>query len=39
MLTECDRGFSAAVGWDPVTGLGTPNYAKMLKKLKTVAAA
>jgi tripeptidyl-peptidase-1 len=24
-------GFSAATGWDPVTGLGTPNYPEMLK--------
>ncbi|KAK5159672.1 hypothetical protein LTR04_004895 [Oleoguttula sp. CCFEE 6159] len=24
-------GFGAAPGWDPVTGLGTPNYPKMLK--------
>ncbi|OJJ42265.1 hypothetical protein ASPZODRAFT_77390 [Penicilliopsis zonata CBS 506.65] len=24
-------GFSAATGWDPVTGLGTPNYPKMLE--------
>ena len=24
-------GFSAVEGWDPVTGLGTPNYPKMLK--------
>lgn len=23
-------GFSAVTGWDPVTGLGTPNYLKML---------
>ncbi|KAH9844650.1 Pro-kumamolisin, activation domain [Teratosphaeria destructans] len=23
-------GFSASPGWDPVTGLGTPNYPKML---------
>ena len=23
-------GFSATKGWDPVTGLGTPNYAKLL---------
>lgn len=22
-------GFNATVGWDPVTGLGTPNYAKL----------
>lgn len=24
-------GFSCAPGWDPVTGLGTPNYPKMLE--------
>ncbi|KAK5163923.1 uncharacterized protein LTR77_010318 [Saxophila tyrrhenica] len=24
-------GFQAAPGWDPVTGLGTPNYPKMLE--------
>lgn len=24
-------GFAASVGWDPVTGLGTPNYPKMLE--------
>ncbi|TKA24573.1 hypothetical protein B0A54_17540 [Friedmanniomyces endolithicus] len=24
-------GFESAPGWDPVTGLGTPNYPKMLK--------
>lgn len=24
-------GFSAVTGWDPVTGLGTPNFPKMLK--------
>lgn len=23
-------GFTAVTGWDPVTGLGTPNYAKLL---------
>jgi tripeptidyl-peptidase-1 len=23
-------GFNATKGWDPVTGLGTPNYPKML---------
>ncbi|GIJ91954.1 tripeptidyl-peptidase sed1 [Aspergillus pseudoviridinutans] len=25
------QGFSAAKGWDPVTGLGTPNYPAMLE--------
>ncbi len=25
------NGFKAVSGWDPVTGLGTPNYPKMLK--------
>ena len=25
------KGFSAVPGWDPVTGLGTPNFPKMLK--------
>jgi tripeptidyl-peptidase-1 len=24
------EGFAASKGWDPVTGLGTPNYPKML---------
>jgi tripeptidyl-peptidase-1 len=24
------NGFSAKAGWDPVTGLGTPNFAKLL---------
>lgn len=24
------KGFAAVTGWDPVTGLGTPNYPKML---------
>lgn len=23
------QGFPAAPGWDPVTGVGTPNYTKM----------
>lgn len=25
----CGEGFRAAVGWGPVTGLGTPDYQKM----------
>jgi tripeptidyl-peptidase-1 len=25
------KGFSAVTGWDPVTGLGTPDYEKLLK--------
>lgn len=24
-----DEGFQATEGWDPMTGLGTPNYPKM----------
>jgi len=27
----CGDGYEAAVGWDPVTGLGTPNFPKLLK--------
>jgi subtilase family serine protease len=27
------QGYSAAVGWDPVTGLGTPNAAKLIPDL------
>ncbi|KAH7908107.1 peptidase S8/S53 domain-containing protein [Hygrophoropsis aurantiaca] len=25
------EGFNATIGWDPVTGLGTPNFPKLLK--------
>ena len=25
-------GYSTSVGWDPVTGLGTPNFPKLLAK-------
>ncbi|KAH9004795.1 subtilisin-like protein [Lactarius hatsudake] len=28
-------GFSAIAGWDPVTGLGTPNFRKMLGQLNS----
>lgn len=27
--TFCEYGFHAQAGWDPVTGLGTPNYARL----------
>ena len=27
------NGFTAVAGWDPATGMGTPNYAAMLKAL------
>lgn len=26
------RGFTATSGWDPVTGLGTPNFPVLLEK-------
>jgi len=26
-------GFNASIGWDPMTGLGTPNYAQLVKSL------
>jgi tripeptidyl-peptidase-1 len=29
------KGFLAAKGWDPVTGVGTPNYQQILKYLQT----
>ncbi len=32
------QGFYTAKGWDPVTGLGTPHYAKMLAYLKKANA-
>jgi tripeptidyl-peptidase-1 len=31
--TCCQQGFSAAPGWDPLTGLGTPKFAPLLKAL------
>ena len=30
-LTCCDEAFTAAVGWDATTGLGTPYYPALLK--------
>jgi len=32
------KGFNAFKGWDPVTGLGTPNYGKMLEALEEMWA-
>jgi len=29
------KGFEAAKGWDPVTGLGSPNFANLLSYVKT----
>jgi len=29
----CGDGFQCAVGWDPVTGVGTPNYAALVNYL------
>jgi tripeptidyl-peptidase-1 len=30
------KGFNAFKGWDPVTGLGTPNYGKMVEALEKI---
>jgi tripeptidyl-peptidase-1 len=30
------HGFPAAKGWDPVTGVGTPNYAKLVTAVKAL---
>ncbi|KAG0647548.1 Aorsin [Hyphodiscus hymeniophilus] len=30
------EGFKASKGWDPITGLGTPNYPKMLELFKSL---
>ena len=32
-LTCCNQGFHSAKGWDPVTGLGSVDFAKMLQVL------
>jgi len=35
----CDsKGFPAKAGWDPVTGLGTPNYDKMVRVVQNLIA-
>lgn len=34
-----DRGFYAAVGWDPVTGLGNPNFPPLLELAMDAALA
>lgn len=33
--SNCAHGFKATAGWDPATGLGTPNYAEMLKNMSS----
>ena len=33
------RGFSARAGWDPVTGVGTPNFAKLRDAISQAAGA
>jgi tripeptidyl-peptidase-1 len=30
-------GFTAVTGWDPVTGLGTPNYSELLSVFMALA--
>ena len=30
------RGYAAVAGWDPVTGLGTPNYEKLAAVVKAL---
>ena len=32
-VAEIGGGFNAAAGWDPVTGLGTPNAVDLLPRL------
>ena len=31
-----EKGFSAAKGWDPVTGLGTPSYVRLAAAVATL---
>lgn len=35
----CAEGFHATIGWDPVTGLGSVNFAKMYDALKASASS
>jgi len=36
--SQCQgTGFITAKGWDPITGVGTPNYANMLKYIQKLA--
>ena len=36
--TGCNStGFSAAIGWDPVTGLGTPSFVRFQRVLDSVS--
>jgi len=32
----CTYGYGATKGWDPVSGLGTPNFAEMIKYIDTI---
>jgi len=34
--TCCTYGYGATKGWDPVTGLGSPNYGNMIKYLANI---
>jgi len=34
--TCCTYGYGATEGWDPVTGLGTPNWPEMVKYIDTL---
>jgi len=33
----CKYGFNAEIGWDPMTGFGTPNFASIVPLLKTIS--
>ena len=35
----CSTGFEATSGWDATTGLGTPNYAKLVSSINEVTGA